>query len=1171
MATTPKFLGPDGVYRETFIFHTTVSTRFFTGSIDADTIYMQISAFGSAFEDDPDLITFEGASFTVPNPSKYPDGLQLLPGDNTIKVRSINTTGDTSGEATVTVRLVQANDVNLVVQAPTGITVEKMDGLVKVGVSGIDSTLVTGYNFYAATATGGGSTGYHRINVNTITTLESVQGEDESELGELDVDATVAVDTNGIPLADPQLFRIQGSQEDRNGTTLEMDFNERVNIPETVTKIRIHTTVSSVKDTSTYYFFHDRNADTTSTYPAIPVGELASTPQTEPIYYTVTAVYYDSTTAVEVESPMSMEIPGYPLRITTSVGSFPMVTRPQIVKDGVVSIYRSNPGVSTQPGSVLRDTFLDPFSTEAERVRFILDFIHKAQSFSTLLAIDDPNFTGFSIAPDRSNYKIALAQAFRMSNLNDVQTVIDSIFEKLASNYGKSRLLGKLAKGEATFYTTKRPSRSIPIPIGTIAYSGSVLFRTSSAAEISISNIASFYNAATGRYSVRAFIQAEEVGTGGNVPAGQITGVRGITGVFVTNEAKTYGGYNRESNRELAVRCQGALTGLDGGTRQGYTEACVNMAGVSGVNVIPSGDALMKRDYDSTLGRHIGGKVDIWVRGENSATVSDTFAFTYEIAYGVNFEIVGDPQGLTFRAVPAVGTYPTLTPSNPLVEMLDFPANTPPLGFRSVTSGMWFSLTGVTYPSFDTIQLSSAYNDPANVTLTDVFQGDYRYRTSNKHIMSRQPVTALVSLIGETGATGTVDPDTYALYRQDSPLLLGLSSMADDYIQVDSPTASGRIGQILTVTGETHVILGDYVEYLNFFGSNILTIEVWNVGRTVQYQPVATGVLTPDYRIIVPSDPSVAAIGIQRTETSTITSGQSLLIDYEHDENFTVAYRSNALVSIVQADLEPQRRLTADVVVKQAIKTLVDVGATVVLLKGSDPSVVDRAIRTNITSMFAKKGLGSPLRVSDVIETIKKTTGVSYVVVPLTTVARAVGTTVLAETLDTSESGDLEKITAWGTSLVDVYLIKDVLSSPTSNGGGAITEFRGVTQDETALNLLTGTLNSLGMPLKAQSGNAYIVGNDGLVIPGYSDDATLQIDFPDMTDVNERYAQGVLLTKNRVLISLPTGGDPTDYTYAVTYKVEESTGVQDIRTTAVEYLTAGDISLTYDEDTENSG
>ena len=97
MASTPTFLAPDGVYREEFNFTTDIDRRFFTGTMDADTVDMKVGLRGAAPTTDPDLILFSGTSFTIPNPAVYPDGLELLPGSNNIEVQSVLTEGHARG------------------------------------------------------------------------------------------------------------------------------------------------------------------------------------------------------------------------------------------------------------------------------------------------------------------------------------------------------------------------------------------------------------------------------------------------------------------------------------------------------------------------------------------------------------------------------------------------------------------------------------------------------------------------------------------------------------------------------------------------------------------------------------------------------------------------------------------------------------------------------------------------------------------------------------------------------------------------------------------------------------------------------------------------------------------------------------------------------------------
>jgi hypothetical protein len=48
----------------------------------------------------------------------------------------------------------------------------------------------------------------------------------------------------------------------------------------------------------------------------------------------------------------------------------------------------------------------------------------------------------------------------------------------------------------------------------------------------------------------------------------------------------------------------------------------------------------MMRDYDDVRKKHIGGKVDIWIQGLRERTVTEQFAFTFQIANDIRCQII---------------------------------------------------------------------------------------------------------------------------------------------------------------------------------------------------------------------------------------------------------------------------------------------------------------------------------------------------------------------------------------------------------------------------------------------------------------------------------------------------------------------------------------------------
>ena len=1146
MSIQPKFLSPDGEYRAIYDFSTTVESKFFRGKCDPNTAFMQISIYGRDYEDDPDLIAFEGDTFIIPNPSSYSDGFRLFAGVNEIKIRSVLTNGTTTEESIIRVSLIQ--DTNrFSYSSPTGVRVERGNSTVTISAEiPYSSASFIGMNFYVSTEMGGGNVGYNRINPDTIDDIYE-QSEESTTIGNLIIDSEVLLDENGNQVSDPLYFRIRGEQESQSGQTLKAEYNQRLELQESVTKLRTTTTIESMRSVVRYAFTHNRQFTLASAIPTIPYNEVSSVPSDIPLYYAVTAIYFDQIQKIEYESSFSVEVVGIPLNVTTQIANLPSVSRRDVVREITKSIYRSNPNIAVQPGSVLRDTFIDPLSGETVRLRFILDFFSRAQSFSTLLQIDDPAQTGFSVDVGRSQYKQALAQAFYLTTPQAVQNLIDSSFDKLANNLGVRRLGGRRSRGEVTFYTNATPSSNIVFPIGTRVTNGSLTFQTTSFTSISLNNLSSHYNPNTGFYETTAFVECVSSGVSGNLSSGQIKQVN-IPNVFVTNRSVMFGGRDGETNRQLAIRTQNTVASVDTGTLQGYTQQLAGMSGVAESKVVSSGNPLMVRDLDKDLNQHKGGKVDIYVRGVNYSQVTDNFAFSFQVQKDIQFEVVGDPQDLIFQARDL-----GLSPTNPIIEMLDFPNENPPYGFRNHSRGYDFVLTNVTILSYNRIQLDSTYNDPSNLDLTDVVMGDYRYRTSNTFTMTRQPVFSLDGIVNSSGSA--VSSLSYSLYRNSSILDEGYSTLAKDYLQI---TSDSELGSILTVTDEEHILVGGTLDYLRYFGVNVLTIVVTDEDGIVYNSPSTD---FPDYRVIVEGQ----SYAIQRTENSQIPSGSFVFVSYKYDENFTVTYTVNALLGTVQNSIDEKRHITADILVKESVRNTVDISATIILKQGFDISVVDTKVRSRIFNFFNGLSFGEPVRQSDLIEIIDNTEGVSYVVVPLTKMARGEGSLVVRELIDTSEIGDTIEITEWETTTTKTYLVKDELNSVTTNGGGSPNEFRAVFKNGTEMELLVEIPNSEGVPFKENPNRAFIIGNGGLSIKGYNDLDTLKVQYPSLTE-NELYGLQVSLSRNRVLITLPFDESPTTCVFQTTYFVGESIGVSSIEPNQIEYLVLGEIEFIYDGD-----
>lgn len=1152
MASPPQVLGPDGVSRVEFVFSTTLTSRFFRGTTDADTVDMQVSIRGGGFTNDPDLIQFEGTSWTLPNSTAFPDGLDLLPGENRILVRSISSSGSVSSPAVIVVRVIRDSDLNTVAEPPTEVTVERLDSAVDIKVAGIADASLVGFNIYASQFAGGGVSGYSRINLETVIDSEIVT--EDSSLAEIEQSVDIATDSFGNPAADPLLVKIVQSQVDIDDTELQEDYVERVEVPEFVTSVTTSLAISQVRQFDQYTFRHSRTAGPNSTPATISIGAFAALAATEPLYYVVSAVYFDEVALVETESSFSVEVVGSPLTVSTNVGNFPVLSRDQIVKNYMASVFRSNPTVRMEAGSVLRDTVIDPFSNEAQRIRFIVDFMHRAQSFASLNAVDDPQNTGGSVAVSASVYKTGLKQAFGFSRDAETQALIDRAYEQLASNVHVFRIPGRFSRGVVVFFTTTRPTRTIPIPLGTLVSAGSIQFRTTAASELPLENIASFRDPTTGRFIVRVPVQAVSPGTSGNVGVGQVRRiVSSVPGLSVTNTSAMFGGTETETNRQLAERAQNAVAGVDSGTARGYLQTVAAVPGVIQGQIVGALDPLMQRDFDPVDLEHRGGKVDVWIQGNSVATVTDTFAFSFDVASDIQFELISDPVDLEFRAVDD-----QLSEANPIIQMLE--SVTGGFSFRNATTGQEFDLTNVTITSFNTIKLDTDLLQPA-VSLTDVVLGDYRRRSTNRFVLPRQPVREVLAVTGSV--SGVLPVAAYQLVNPKSPLGEGRSALAGDFVQIISVTDpdTGETvpsGESIPVENEPHVMVGEFAEPLDNLGVNFLTISVFNSDKTVEYRGPNDPSGVSDYTIIQGDE--TTATSIQRVAGTAISSGESVLVDYEHDENFVVQYQTNLVVQTAQDELDEMKHLTADVLAKDGVEVPVDIAATIVLTRGAVQSTVDTAIRTNLSNLFAALRLGVPLRQSDIIAAIDNTTGVSFVVSPLTKMIRQAGSQAVREELVTGQAGDSTYLSALSTQTVSTWLIEDQLRAATDDNGGPENEFRGVFEDDVALDLRDLPVSTVSL----SAGLAFIVGSNGLAISGFTDDATLTAAGFDTP--SEREAERQRLTANRVIVTTEVSDAPNNHDYAVTYIVADEEAAKNLSPSKAEYLSLGTLDFTFDED-----
>jgi hypothetical protein len=1145
MASTPKIQLRDGSgFTSDLVLTTNQDSLFFNGTVDVSTADIQVSVNGGPFLSDPGLVKFDLPAFTVPNPSAFPSGLILDPGVNVILIRTIDIVGGVSAPAKITITKVRSADIQTP-RIPTGVRVRRLRDAVDVMAARPAALFQNipvnfrGFNFYASRDQGGTS-GYFRINEDLVTETSSTIFDEFADNFAKDVVVWDAGNFTNL--------RIRVTEEDSFGREQLVHLDTTYPTGVLNHQIRFTQTLEDLVVQPFISFRHFRRGGPG----IINEDQFADIIDTDPLFYVVTAVYFDPISNQEIESTYSQEVLGQPLIIDTSLRGIPLRDQSSIVLSYVAAIQQINQEISLIPGSTTRDVSIDPFASEAERLWFLVDFVHKAGSFLTLLAVDDANGDGVSDPVATSSYKTALKAALGLTSDVATQTVIDNAFDKLASNLGKSRLPGRPSIGQAVFYTTQTPTKDLPVPSGTVISSTadtdlgipSVQFRVGGTFVLPAVDAQAFYNFDRKRYELVADITAVTIGADGNRPAGQITNAQGVSGLQVTNLEATVFGSDRESNSDLAQRCMLAYSSVDTGTEGGYASRAAGQTGIIKAKIVKSGDDLMMRDYDNVRGKHIGGKVDIWVEGLRERQISEKFAFTFEIAKDIRCEII-DLASLTFRVLDS-----RVTPSTPLIEILDNPATG--LGVRNASSGLDYNLSGVTILDYQTFRINTSIPQPVT-HIDDIILADYRFRSVNAFTFTFQPVRRVISVVGEV--SGALDPTLgYDLFKTDDPLLEGESTIAKNYLVINQ-VGGIPSGDTIPVNNELHVLIGAVQEPLLSIGINIKTIRVFDKTRTVEYE--GPDGAAPDFDI-VPGTPTTP-VKIVRTSASTIPSGAEVSVDYQHDENFTVTYVINDLLQELQNTIEngkksqrDARHVTADVIVKQAVDNSIDIETTIQLFQGATKDKADPLVRSNVSRQLDQKLIGQGSAQADIIAAIDDTDGVDFPVVPFARMAYADGSIKLRETVLSS----VTRLPALDIGGNEAYILTDALENPTTDGGGLKTEHKGVFQDDVAMHLSDSLL------LTAMTTNAaFIIGSAGAVIPGYTDAATLSA--AGFTTPAQQAAELLRRTANHVVIALAALDAPSLHKYAVSYVIRGDSGSHDITSSAVEFITLGNFTLTF--------
>lgn len=933
-----------------------------------------------------------------------------------------------------------------------------------------------GINFYVSVKRGGGVTGYTKMNRSAITDVSDVDVEEHN------VDEYVL--------------------EDKAGDTA-------------VKTIKTHT-ISKEYYTCTLDSDLLRNLIADYDFPNVFLSDGKTLDPGVAYYITASVMVYDRVLGTVVESAYAPERAATFLEYSLDKKTLPARTHEDIVLSMTKNLATARPDMNIVGGSVLRD-IMDPVALEIEKFYVIQDFIFSAMSIDTLLLLDDEDGDGISDPVSSSREKSLLKKALKLSSDSSVQDIIDNQFDKFAANNGLTRRPPKRARGFVTFYVRSKPDSDIRIPSGiTLKSKGDpglgvypTTFVTIGSVLIDASNSSYFYNPGENRYETVVEIEAEEAGEIGNVPAGFIEGTDVLgPGVQAINMSATVGGCYKETNQHLADRIKLSNVSKDIGTSGGYMSTVLEVPGVEEAKVEAAGSPLMLRDYDPTTKSHLGGKVDIYVKGERIVQTTDTVSFKYDYPSGTT----GDKTNETVFIVSASEfkikiVNSNIAESSPIVSVSKI---------YNRTRKAEYSLDGIKILNNEATIIIERNDKNKNIGMSpnDSIDISYRYRSSNTVVLSKQPARSIRFITDALG--NEVPSNLYELVNTDDLLTTGRSTIANTSVRFLFD-GSHKIRDFIDISDEHVVLLIGHVSYLNNKGVEPGSLVVKSIDGSKIYK---RGV---DYNILAGSD--TVRTGIELVPNSMIRNGSEVLVSYKASMNFKVTYTYNAVVEQAQEKVLDNKNSCADVIVKQATKNYIDLGFIVNRSRNADAatnnSYLLSRIKQTISNLVAGLRMGDTLTQSSVVNAINSIEGVDNVELPLNKLMKRNGSFIPIESI--KRTGFELYRRSSGTGATAYISIGNELEHRPHKNGAPDNEFRAIYENNIALHMVNNP-----------------------------------------ADVQKGSGRGCILDDGRIVVSTIEGNAPqaNDYkvSYCISYKDNESVA-GDIHTTSIEYIAVDEDSI----------
>jgi len=281
-----------------------------------------------------------------------------------------------------------------------------------------------------------------------------------------------------------------------------------------------------------------------------------------------------------------------------------------IVLDMIQSLRLTQPALDTKPNTVARDLFVD---TQALQLANIYEAMREVAALQSIA-----NLTG----QDLVNY---------------------------GANFGVEKRSGTKSIGTVVF-TFRSLDSDITIEEGTVVRSrGGIPFLTVSSANALVSQSNALRATATrlrnqldtagitDEFALEVSVESQSSGSSGNISQYSIVSHSAAGVNSVTNVTSFSGGTDSETDAAFRSRILSVFAGANTGTALGYRSIVLGLADAIDALVIEPGSTLMTRDGTIVVtdddGNTVvsepgtGGRVDIYVLGENPQSGTDSFVY----------------------------------------------------------------------------------------------------------------------------------------------------------------------------------------------------------------------------------------------------------------------------------------------------------------------------------------------------------------------------------------------------------------------------------------------------------------------------------------------------------------------------------------------------------------